>query len=147
MPKDYSKNKKQTYPVIYILDGNAFFDPVASSVDSYIQNKKISIDPIVVGIGYENAYVMDSLRDRDYTYPNALAVDSFKRSGQGDKFYNFIKTKIVKYVDSTYRTQMNRTIIGTFFGRLFCIVFSNSSISRRICFQRICCSKSIDILP
>src|SRR5690606_31515632 len=75
LPKRYSKTKQQAYPVIYLLDGNAYFDAVASSVDSYIQGKNISVDPIVVGIGYENAYVMDSLRNRDYTYPEALPAD------------------------------------------------------------------------
>jgi predicted alpha/beta superfamily hydrolase len=120
LPRNYSKNNKQTYPVIYLLDGNVYFDPIANSVDSYIKKKKISVDPIVVGIGYENAYVMDSLRDRDYTFPNALPADSFKISGQGDKFYNFITTRIVKYIDSTFRTdKANRTIMGHSLGGYF----------------------------
>src|SRR5690606_6727817 len=120
LPKRYSKQKKQTYPVIYLLDGNAYFDAVASSVDGYIQRKKLSVDPIVVGIGYENAYVMDSLRNRDYTYPEALPADSFKISGRGDKFYTFIQTKLIPYIDSAYRTdKTNRTIMGHSFGGYF----------------------------
>src|SRR5690606_27789385 len=104
LPRKYPKEKNQTYPVIYLLDGNAYFDAVANSVDNYSKKKKISSDPIVVGIGYENACVMDSLRNRDYTYPEALAADSFKISGRGDKFYNFIETKLIPYIDSAYRT-------------------------------------------
>ncbi len=120
LPRSYSENNKQTYPVIYLLDGNAYFDPVANSVDSYFKKKKISIDPIVVGIGYENAYVMDSLRNRDYTFPDALPADSFKVSGRGDKFYNLIKAKIVTYIDSTYRTDTaNRMIMGHSLGGYF----------------------------
>src|SRR5690606_10805484 len=101
-------------------DGNAYFDAVANSVDNYIQGKNISVDPIVVGIGYENAYVMDSLRNRDYTYPEALPADSFTVSGKGDKFYDFIKAKLVPHIDSIYRTdKTNRTIMGHSFGGYF----------------------------
>jgi predicted alpha/beta superfamily hydrolase len=120
LPRNYTKSNKQIYPVIYLLDGNVYFDPLANSVDIYIKKKKISVDPIVVGIGYKDAYVMDSLRNRDYTFPAALPADSFKTSGRGDKFYNFIKTKIVAYIDSTYRTdKTNRTIAGHSLGGYF----------------------------
>ena len=145
LPKNYSKNNKQTYPVIYLLDGNAYFDPVTNSVDSYIKTKKISVDPIVVGIGYENAYVMDSLRNRDYTFPDALPSDSFKISGQGDKFYNFIKTKMVSYIDSAYRTdKSNRTIMGHSLGGYFVLYALNKNLSDTLVFNNfIAASPSI----
>ncbi len=145
LPKNYSKNNKLTYPVIYLLDGNAYFDPVANSVDSYIKNRKISVDPIIVGIGYENAYVMDSLRNRDYTFPDALPADSFKISGQGDKFYNFIQTKIVTYIDSTYRTdKANRTIMGHSLGGYFVLYALNQNLSDSLVFNNfIAASPSI----
>lgn len=145
LPKNYSKSNKQTYPVIYLLDGNAYFDPVANSVDIYVKKKKISADPIVVGIGYENAYVMDSLRDRDYTYPEALPADSFKISGQGDKFYNFLKTKLVTYIDSAYRTdKSNRTIMGHSLGGYFVLYALNQNLSDSIVFNNfIAASPSI----
>ncbi len=130
LPKNYSKTNKQTYPVIYLLDGNAYFDQVSNSVDSYIKKKKVSVDPIVVGIGYENAYVMDSLRNRDYTFPDALPADSFKISGQGNKFYNFIKTRLVTYIDSAYRTdKSNRTIMGHSLGGYFVLYALNQNLS------------------
>jgi predicted alpha/beta superfamily hydrolase len=120
LPRNYLKNRKEKYPVIYLLDGNAYFDAVASSVDSFVKKKTISVDPIVVGIGYANAYLMDSLRSRDYTFPAALPIDSSNISGQGDNFYNFIKTKLVPYIDSAYRTdKANRTIMGHSLGGYF----------------------------
>lgn len=120
LPKDYSKNKKEAYPVIYQLDGNAFFDPVASSIDHLLKKKKIQRDPILVGIGYENAYLMDSLRARDYTFPVSPPPDSFGISGEGANFYNFIKTKVIPRIDSTYRTEKtNRTIMGHSLGGYF----------------------------
>jgi predicted alpha/beta superfamily hydrolase len=120
LPKDYTKDVKKNYPVIYHLDGNAFFDPVANSVDRFTKKKKIPVDPIVVGIGYKNAYVMDSLRDRDYTFPAALPADSFRISGRGEQFYHFIKTMVIPHIDSTYRTDKNnRTIMGHSLGGYF----------------------------
>ncbi len=145
LPKNYSKTHKQTYPVIYLLDGNAYFDQVSNSVDSYIKKKKVSVDPIVVGIGYENAYVMDSLRNRDYTFPDALPADSFKTSGQGDKFYHFIKTKLVSYIDSAYRTdKSNRTIMGHSLGGYFVLSAFNQNLSDSLVFNNfIAASPSI----
>lgn len=120
LPKDYSKNKKEAYPVIYQLDGNAFFNPVASSIDHLVKKKKIQRDPILVGIGYENAYLMDSLRARDYTFPVSPPPDSFGISGEGANFYNFINTKVIPRIDSIYRTEKtNRTIMGHSLGGYF----------------------------
>ncbi|WP_057939338.1 alpha/beta hydrolase-fold protein [Algoriphagus resistens] len=120
LPKNYSRNTNQTYPVVYLLDGNVYFDQIANSVDNFTKKKKISNTPIIVGIGYENAYIMDSLRNRDYTYPDAIPADSFKVSGGGDKFYRFIRTGVIKQIDSVYRTdRTNRTIMGHSLGGYF----------------------------
>ncbi len=120
LPKGYHSNTKKQYPVVYHLDGNAFFDPISSSVERLRKKKKISIEPIVVGIGYENAYVMDSLRNRDYTFPEALAKDSFHTSGGGESFYQFIKTELKPYIERTYRTDTtNRMIMGHSLGGYF----------------------------
>lgn len=120
LPKDYQSNIKKKYPVIYHVDGNAFFDPVTASVDRLSKKKKILSDPIVVGIGYENAYVMDSLRNRDYTFPKALPRDSFHISGGGERFYHFIKTELKPCIERTYRTDTaNSTLMGHSLGGYF----------------------------
>ena len=117
LPKDYSKNTNQSYPVIYHLDGNAYFDPIANSADQLFRKRRIRHDPIIVGIGYENAYLMDSLRARDYTFP---ASETFGLSGGGDNLYNFIKTKVIPRIDSTYRTERaDRTVMGHSLGGYF----------------------------
>jgi len=99
LPLDYLQNNTQNYPVLYHLDGNAYFDQVNSSIDHLQKKKKLKIEPIVVGIGYDNAYVMDSLRVRDYTFPEALPLDSFPTSGGGERFYQFLKTELIPYID------------------------------------------------
>lgn len=120
LPENYSKNKEKTYPVIYHLDGNAFFDPFSGSVDLLLKKKKIKKDPILVGIGYENAWLMDSLRTRDYTFPASSPADGFGISGNGADFYDFIKEKVIPRIDSAYRTEKaDRTIMGHSFGGYF----------------------------
>lgn len=120
LPKGYSKNTKEAYPVIYHLDGNAFFDLVVGSAEQLLKKKKITRDPIIVGIGYENAYLMDSLRARDYTFPASPPPDTFGISGEGANLYSFINTKLIPRIDSAYRTEKtSRTIMGHSLGGYF----------------------------
>ncbi|MFD0751169.1 alpha/beta hydrolase-fold protein [Mucilaginibacter calamicampi] len=124
LPKGYAKETKAAYPVIYLLDGNAYFDQMAVSIDQLFKKKKLRSDAILVGIGYENAYVMDSLRARDYTFPTSPPPDNFGISGQGANFYNFIKLKLITEIDTRYRTdKANRTIMGHSLGGYF-VLFS-----------------------
>jgi hypothetical protein len=119
LPKDYNTTGKK-YPVVYHVDGNVYFDPISSSLNRLIKKKKVASDAIVVGIGYENAYVMDSLRDRDYTYPKANPADSFPVSGGGERFYRFIRTELIPHIEMTYRVDTtNRTLMGHSLGGYF----------------------------
>ena len=120
LPKNYNRNNPEKYPVIYHVDGNAYFNHISNSVQRLNNDKEITREPIVVGIGYENAYVMDSLRNRDYTFPEALPQDSFLVSGGGEKFYQFIKSELIPKIDKTYKTDTtNRTIMGHSLGGYF----------------------------
>ncbi|MEP7128555.1 MAG: alpha/beta hydrolase-fold protein [Chitinophagales bacterium] len=115
-PKNYAKKKNQNYPVIYLLDANAYFDIVANAM-----NEK-SIAAILVGVGYKDVLQMDSLRQRDYTFPVALPSDSFAISGGADKFIGFFEKELLPYIDTTYRTdKSNRTIMGHSLGGYFAL--------------------------
>lgn len=119
LPADYTKNSDKKYPVLYHLDGNAYFDQISNSV-AKSGKKKLSIEPIVVGIGYRNELIMDSLRVRDYTFPVAIAADSFPTSGGAERFYGFIRNELIPKIEKMYRTDTtNRTIMGHSFGGYF----------------------------
>jgi len=119
LPKDYNHTGKN-YPVVYHVDGNVYFDPISSSLNRLIKKKKVASDAIVVGIGYENAYVMDSLRDRDYTYPKAIPADSFPVSGGAEGFYRFIRMELMPHIEMTYRVDTtSRTLMGHSLGGYF----------------------------
>jgi predicted alpha/beta superfamily hydrolase len=114
LPKDYLKKKNQNFPVIYLLDANVYFDIVADAM------RESNSNAILVGIGYKDFIMMDSLRNRDYTFPKALPQDSFPISGGADKFLSFIKSELLLYIDKTYRTDTsNRTLMGHSLGGYF----------------------------
>jgi len=114
LPKDYATKKNKNFAVIYLLDANVYFDIVADAM------KENNSDAILVGIGYKDFILMDSLRDRDYTFPAALPSDSFKVSGGADKFLSFITDELLPYISKTYKTDTgNRTLMGHSLGGYF----------------------------
>jgi predicted alpha/beta superfamily hydrolase len=106
LPKGYRGAQKQRYPVIFLLDANAYFDAISPDMNN--------LPPaILVGIGYQDARLMDSLRQRDYTYPVASPADSFSVSGGGQRFLTFLTQQVLPYVDQHYHTDPgNRTLMG-----------------------------------
>lgn len=135
LPENYGK-KRTRHPVIYVLDGNAYFDSIVDFAGRYFKRKRRPIEPIVVGIGYGNAYVMDSLRTRDYTYPSALPADSFALSGNGDQFYRFMKHRLVTFIDSAYRTDAtNRMLMGHSLGGYFVLFALTNQLGRERVFS------------
>ncbi|PSL44294.1 putative alpha/beta superfamily hydrolase [Chitinophaga niastensis] len=119
VPQNYVKNKFKHYPIVYLLDANAYFDHVSDFISDKDKNK-FPVEPILVGIGYADFIQNDSLRDRDYTYPIALPADSFKVSGGANKFLNFLEKELIPFIDSTYRVDTsNRTIMGHSLGGYF----------------------------
>ena len=120
LPTGYDKNLRKRYPVVYCLDANAYFDHVAHFIQQASKKRELDVEPILVGIGYENAYIMDSLRVRDYTFPQALPSDSLPVSGGGEQFYKFLEIELLPYIDKKYRTDTaNRSIMGHSFGGYF----------------------------
>jgi predicted alpha/beta superfamily hydrolase len=117
LPKNYDRSK--SYPVVYVLDANVYFDILAGSIEH--QQKKIgSGEQILVGIGYRHFFQSDTLRERDYTYPTATPTDSVILSGGADKFLAFIQQELVPYIDGLYTTDTsNRSLMGHSLGGYF----------------------------
>jgi predicted alpha/beta superfamily hydrolase len=119
LPEDYDPAAKQLYPVIYTLDANVWFQPLASANDIY---PAIGMFPhaIMVGIGYKNFETLDSLRCRDYTYPAALPEYEMAVSGGADSFLAFLRQQLVPMTDRLYRTDTaNRVLYGHSLGGYF----------------------------
>ena len=120
LPKDYSASEEK-YPVLYILDGEFFFQQAIGAVNflsecSYIYNNPLP-QMIIVGI-------VNVDRNRDYTpthAPNQLGRLYYPTSGKADVFTKFLAAELIPYVDSKYRTQPYRILAGWSFGGLFTV--------------------------
>jgi predicted alpha/beta superfamily hydrolase len=127
-------NKKENYPVMYLLDANAYFDAISQQLRLNALRKE-NKDAILVGIGYRDAFEMDSLRDRDYTCPQPATSDSCRNCGGGEKFYDFISKELIPFIENNYRCDKDkRTLMGHSLGGFFSLyalqreVFENTSI-------------------
>jgi len=115
LPDGYAKSNKK-YPVVYVTDGQWFFNSVLQAYYGHHYDGFVP-DLIIVGITWTGEY--DANRGRDFT-PTRL--ESFPTSGNASKFLSVIKNEIIPYIDSTYRTDKNeKALYGTSLGGLFAI--------------------------
>ncbi len=108
LPDNY-QNSKDTYPVLYVLDGDEYFR-MASSAVRYFANRGFMPQTIVVGIS--NA----QHRDRDLT----PTKDDWSPTGGGAAlFLDFISKELIPYIESNHRCKPHRTLYGASYGGLF----------------------------
>jgi uncharacterized protein len=111
---------KQRYPVIYLLDGDAYhFASVVGKVQ-YLSSGYVCPEMIVVGIPNT-----DRTRDLTPTHMDSwnflnmvFNTDLSKSSGGGEKFISFIEKELIPHIDSLYPTTTYRMLIGHSFGGL-----------------------------
>ncbi|MBL0200315.1 MAG: alpha/beta hydrolase [Chitinophagaceae bacterium] len=111
LPNDYNPQQKEKYPVVYLLDANLYFDIVATIINKY---SEVGLAPsvILVGIGYKDFPTMDSLRNRDYTYPVAIPEYQMAISGGADKFLNCINSELIPFIDKGYDTDTSKRVLA-----------------------------------
>ena len=111
------------YPVLYLLDGDAYFSAVSGMVhllSSGIPGASALPEMIVVGVANTN-------RTRDLT-PTQAAHDQrdrpqpgFANSGGNPKFLNFVTSELIPRIESSYRTEPYRILFGHSFGGITAI--------------------------
>lgn len=111
LPNEYDKNKNAHYPVVYVVDANLYF-PVLKSIQKEYSKVGLLRPAILVGIGYKDFETMDSLRDRDFTYPKAKPEYEMSASGNGQKFLSFMNNQVVPDIDKTYRVNKSKRILA-----------------------------------
>jgi predicted alpha/beta superfamily hydrolase len=107
---------KKTYPVIYLLDGDAHFTSVVGLVEHLSANTLIP-EMVVVAIPNTN-------RNRDLSpskaepNPPMLPEAMARASGGGKAFLDFIEREVFPYIDKKYPTASYRMFIGHSLGGL-----------------------------
>jgi len=108
----------QSYPVIYLTDGDFFFAMVTGNMRSLQVTSEIP-QAILVGIGYrvEDPLSAMSLRSRDLT---PTLEKTWAESGGAGRFIAFINEEVKPFIDSQYRTDPDdQTLVGYSLGGLF----------------------------
>lgn len=105
LPENYNP-QVQTYPAIYVLDGEELFDFVAVKCNDFPAS-----NVLVVSIGYGN--------DRSLDYTPTKATEG---GGGADNFMHFIKDELIPRMENEYGADTlreNRVLLGHSFGGLF----------------------------
>ena len=100
----------QTYPVIYVLDGETNFRSVAITVERLVS---MGVCPPMIVVGIPNTN-----RGRDLTPTAATNTDGILESGGGEKFLSFLEKELIPYIDSAYPTAPYKLLMGHSLGGL-----------------------------
>ena len=104
LPANYNSNSE--YPVIFLLDGDWYFEDFVFELNDLIQGGQIE-PSILIGIGYQSN--VDEKRFRDYTFPQDPDYDI--ANGEADKFSQFLKDELIPQIESDYSTDSTRMIL------------------------------------
>jgi hypothetical protein len=120
LPASYSSEASQTYPVVYLLDADLWFGPVADPTRLLHWEGGLP-ELIIVGIGYgfswEDVDEWFRRRTLDFT---PTRVEAKPDSGGARDFLRFVQEELFPFVDANYRTiPTDRTLAGLSAGGLF----------------------------
>lgn len=114
-PPGYERSTSR-YPVLYLLDGDGHFHHASGVTQFLAANNRM---PPMIVVGVPN--LSQDGRTRDLTPPLTMpdTADRFPTAGGGSNFLKFLTDELQPWVDSRYRTQPYRILVGHSFGGLF----------------------------
>jgi len=106
------------YPALYLLDGESHFRVVSGIVDFLAANDRM---PKMLVVGVASGSIAQ--RIRDLTPPTQAETDNRFMPGNGgaDKFFSFVESELIPFVEKAYRTRPYRMLCGHSLGGLFAI--------------------------
>jgi predicted alpha/beta superfamily hydrolase len=112
LPESYGRST-QTYPVIYLLDGEAHAALTAETV-AFMAGSNQMPEAIVIGIA--NGVLT---RSHNLTPMSSVPKEMQEGGGGADDFLRFITDEVAPWVEQRYRTEPFRILIGHSYGGLF----------------------------
>lgn len=109
LPDGYNASK-YSYPVMYLLDGEAHFKYTAGAV-KFLADAGRMPEMIVVGIP-------NTKRNRDFT---AVETKGVPEAGGAENFLKFLKTELIPKIDAEYRTQKYKILTGHSLCGMYCV--------------------------
>ncbi|WP_010521268.1 alpha/beta hydrolase [Aquimarina agarivorans] len=101
LPKSYKKDPNKEYLLIVTLDGDYLFDPMVGNV-KYFSYWEDMPEAIVVGIKQSKT------RKEDCRYDSNTYLPEY----EGRKFYDFVATELVPFMENNYRLAKFKIIAG-----------------------------------
>ncbi|MDN3491794.1 alpha/beta hydrolase [Winogradskyella bathintestinalis] len=101
LPRNYNPEEKRTYPIIFVLDADYLFEPIAGNIDYQSYWEDIP-DCIVVGVNQADTRIDDFHYHEDTNFP----------IGTGAKFYEFLAAELLPYIEDNYKASNFRIIFG-----------------------------------
>lgn len=123
LPESYAASPTARYPVLYLLDGESHFLHVAGTVEFLARRGRM---PEMIVVGVPNTRD----RDHDLTPPPSktervddgrLLTEVAPTAGGADQFLRFLTEELIPSMDTRYRTQPYRVLVGHSFGGLFAV--------------------------
>ena len=116
LPEGYNPKDTTKYAVIYLLDGSANEDFIhIAGLVQFNSFEWVNQVPksIVVGIATVD-------RKRDFTFPTTIEADkkAYPTTGYSEKFIAFIEKELQPFIETNYKTNTSKTIIGQSLGGL-----------------------------
>lgn len=101
LPKDYDPNSELKHPVIVVFDADYLFEPIAGQVEfqTYFDDMPSSI---IVGVMQGSDRRFDAYFDPVTGMPEQFGL----------RFYEFISTELLPYIDNKYNTSQFRVAVG-----------------------------------
>ena len=132
-PPSYEESD-QKYPVVYILDSDAYFGAFAN-LGLILWTGDLLPEYILVGIGYGINSYEEGMRLRMYDLMPPGENEKYETGG-AESFLNFVENELVPYMDANYRAMKgDRSIIGHSAGGFFALY---AMFHRPKLFQRYC---------
>ena len=116
LPNGYEQDSIKKYPVIYLLDGSVDEDFIhIAGLVQFGSFSWINMLPESIVVGISN---ID--RKRDFTFPtnNKRDKKDFPTTGSSKKFINFLEKELIPFVNTNYKTNTIKTLIGQSLGGL-----------------------------
>lgn len=110
----YGYDKEKAYPVIYLLDGSIDEDFVhITGLAQFFRLQFNMPDFIIVGIANVD-------RKRDFTFHTDIKElqEHYPTTGHSEAFIRFLELELQPYIQSVYKTQETRYLIGQSLGGL-----------------------------
>lgn len=145
LPETYDALSDKRYSVVYVLDGNLFFELIVA-IARYLGLFNLFPAIIIVGIGYPNCNMFGSdakrsselyhnrrffdftpFKDKAFEEATSLPLGKEKRvvteTGGGEAFWGFIAKELIPKIEKDYMVKSsNRTLIGHSLGGVFALL-------------------------